>query len=62
MVNSHKPQRAVKRHINNLAPLGSEGNPAELPGTTPSQCIPDFAGKILGLEHLGEFLEDPAFM
>lgn len=61
-VNSYKPQRAAQRHINSTAPLGSEENPAELPGTTPPQCSPDFQGALLGLEYVGEFLRDPSLM
>jgi len=37
MVSNYKPQRVVKRQINSKAPLGSEENPAELPGTTLSR-------------------------
>jgi len=62
MANSYKPQRTAKRHFNSIAPLGSEENPAELPGTTPPQYFSDFQWAILGVEYLGEFLGDPSFM
>ncbi len=61
-VKSYKPQRAAQRHINSTAPLGSKENPAELPGTTPPHCSPDFQGALFGLEYLGEFLRDPPLM
>lgn len=62
LANNHKPRRATKRHINSIAPLGSEENPAELPCTTLPHCFPDFQVAISGLEYLGEFLGDSSLM